>query len=79
MTTTEKPFSIPTRLIVLDVVGTLLFVIGLLELVVGIELLPTSLRFEGYGFALIVAGVVLMLPLVAHLVARAVKGSRSDT
>ena len=78
MTTNKKPFSIPARLIVLDVVGTLFVVIGLLALTAGIELLPTSLRFDGYGVAFIIAGVILMLPLIAHVVARVAKGARSD-
>ncbi len=78
MTTTDKPLSIPARLIVLDVIGTLFVVIGLLELTAGIELLPAPLRFDGYGFALVVAGIVLMLPLIAHVISRVVKGTRSD-
>ena len=78
VTTNKKPFSIPARLIVLDVVGTLFVVIGLLALTAGIELLPTSLRFDGYGVAFIIAGVILMLPLIAHVVARVAKGARSD-
>lgn len=77
MPISEKPFSIPTRLIVLDIVGTLLAAIGLLELTAGLELLPIALRFDGYGFALVVAGVILMLPLMANLVAQVINRTKA--
>lgn len=76
MTTSEKPFSIPTRLIVLEIVGTLFVVIGLLELTGGVEILPVALRFDDYGFAFIAAGIVLMLPLTANVVAQVIKRAK---
>lgn len=76
MPTNEKPFSIPTRLIVLDIVGTLFAVIGFLELTAGVELLPIALRFDGYGFALIVTGVILMVPLMANIVAQVINRAK---
>lgn len=76
MPTNEKPFSIPTRLIVLDVVGTLLAVIGFLDLTAGVELLPIALRFDGDGFALIVTGVILMVPLMANIVAQVINRAK---
>ncbi len=63
-----KPFSIPARLIVLDVIGTLLLATGLLKVIADVEWLPEAMRFEGYGLALIVAGAMLMIPLIVHVV-----------
>ena len=74
----RKPLSIPARLIVLDVIGTLLLATGLLNVVADIELLPRHLLFEGYGFGFIVGGVMLMLPLIVHVVVRAISGSRGS-
>ena len=77
MTNTGKPFSIPTRLIVLDIMGTLLAAIGLLELTAGLELLPIAFRFDGYGLALIVSGGILMLPLIANIVAQVINRAKA--
>jgi hypothetical protein len=72
---TSKSFAIPARLIVLDVIGALLLAIGLLKVIAGMELLPQSLRFEGYGFACMVGGVMLMVPLMVHVVVHVARGA----
>ena len=70
---TAKRFAIPAKLIVLDVIGALLLTIGLLKVIVDMDLLPQPLLFEGYGFAYIVAGVMLMIPLIVHVVVQAIR------
>ncbi|KPK32322.1 MAG: hypothetical protein AMJ66_06735 [Betaproteobacteria bacterium SG8_40] len=72
---TGKPFAIPARFVVLDVIGTVLLATGLLKVVAGIDWLPPQLLFEGYGFAFIVGGAILMVPLIAHVVVHAISRS----
>ena len=74
---TEKPFSIPARLIILDVIGMLLLTIGLIEGVAKIDVLPDDMRFQGYETAFIVAGFLLMAPLLVHVVAMVIRRARS--
>jgi hypothetical protein len=76
---TAKPFSIPVRLIVLDVIGTVLLATGLLKVVAGVDWFPRQLLFEGYGFAFIVGGAMLMVPLIAHIVFQAISRSAQAT
>ncbi len=78
MTTKENKFFVPVRLIVLDVLGTVLLMTGLVRLFAGVHFLPEQLRLKDYGFALIFTGIVLMLPLMVHLVARIVKRTKFD-
>lgn len=73
----SKPFSIPARLIILDVIGTLLLATGLLKVLADVEFLPRYMLFDGYGFAFIVSGTLLMIPLIAHIVVHAGNRARS--
>ncbi len=69
---TAKPTAIPARLIVLDVIGTVLLASGLLKVVAGVDWLPQPLLFDGYGFGFVVGGAILMVPLIVHIVVRAI-------
>jgi hypothetical protein len=59
--------QVPRRLIVLEVIGTALIIIGVLESLGPQLLVPDFLRFAGYGFVLIATGIALITPLVGHL------------
>jgi hypothetical protein len=74
---TGKSSSIPARLIFLDVIGTALLTIGLIEGIAEIDVLPDDMRFQGYETAFIVAGCVLMAPLLVHVVALVIRRARS--
>ena len=67
----EPKLTIPPKLLAVDTIGTLLFGLGVAKQVAGIDVLPDQLRFTGYGAALIVVGVVLMLPLIFFLISAA--------
>lgn len=58
---------IPIRLIILDMIGAILFALGIIEWLTNIKFVPTSLRFNIYEFILIVAGILLMLPFLHFL------------
>ncbi len=65
----RQPVQLPLRLITLDLLGTLLLVFGLLELFNrDSSLFPPALHFPYYEWALILTGLLIMLPAVVGLV-----------
>ncbi|MDH3899783.1 MAG: tetraspanin family protein [Gammaproteobacteria bacterium] len=68
MPATGKPV-LPLRLIVLDLLGTLVIAAGLYELfTVDSRMFPASMQFPGYALLLIVIGLAIMLPAVFGIV-----------
>jgi len=68
--TANPPLQLPWRLLLLDLIGTLLVALGLYELFApGPGLLPDSLSFPYHEWALIAAGLAIMLPAVSRLLA----------
>jgi len=60
---------IPVRLVVLDLLGTLVVAAGLYELFTDESaLLPEAARFPGYALLLIIIGLAIMLPAVFGIV-----------
>ena len=65
----KRPINLPLRLIILDTLGTLLLVFGLLELFNRDgSLFPATLQFPYYEWALIIIGLLIMLPAVYGLI-----------
>ncbi len=63
---------LPIWAIFLDVIGTLLLVLGVVALVGGGDgIFPEFLDNQAFSIVLIFAGVLLMLPLIVVLVRRA--------
>ena len=50
-------------------IGTVMMGIGAAALA-DVHILPASMQFEGYGIALIVVGLVLVIPFVVAIVRR---------
>lgn len=68
MPATGKPV-LPLRLVVLDLLGTLVVAAGVYELFTDESaLLPEAVRFPGYALLLIVIGLAIMLPAVFGVV-----------
>ena len=68
MPASTKPV-LPVRLIVLDLLGTLVIAAGLYELFSNeSRMFPTSFQFPGYAVLLIVIGLAIMLPAVFGMV-----------
>jgi hypothetical protein len=66
--TANQPLQLPWRLLLLDLIGTLLIAVGLYELFTpGTGLLPGALSFPCHEWALIAAGLAVMLPAVSGL------------
>jgi hypothetical protein len=68
--TANQPLQLPWRLLLLDLIGTLLIAMGMYELLTpGTRLLPEPLAFSYYEWVLILAGLAIMLPAVRGLLA----------
>lgn len=76
---TDKPaLAFPIWMIALDVTGTILLGLGLFGLYGGLTVDGMSpAEIQSVAVALIVFGVLLMLPLVVTLVRKALAGNRS--
>jgi hypothetical protein len=70
MRSDKEPF-IPLRYLVLDGIGALMLGLGLARQLAGVDVLPLSWRFEGYGLTFIVGGILLMLPMLGHVIGKA--------
>lgn len=63
----QKSPSLAPAIIVLDVIGTVLFGLGLAKIFADVDALPVGLRFERYELVLVGAGAALMLPFFVRL------------
>jgi hypothetical protein len=66
--TGKRPLKLPPFLLFLDVLGTALLALGILEGFTAQGLLPDSLKFDHYPYVLIGLGVALMAPLFLHII-----------
>ena len=73
----SKPF-IPYIFIGIDAIGTILLGLGIAKHFVHIDILPPAMRFENYGMAFMIIGVILMLPLVVHVITKVQSGSNRN-
>mgnify|MGYP000679867530 CR=1 FL=1 len=62
--TQQTPFKLPIKLLILDGIGSLLIVLGVLALVADLHLLPAAWRVARYDIVLIIIGATLMLPML---------------
>jgi len=68
--TAHQPQQLPWRLLLLDLTGTLLIAMGIYEIFNPDEgLLPESVSFPYHEWALIAAGLAIMLPAASGLLA----------
>lgn len=58
----------PPFLLFLDLLGTVLLMLGILEGFTSTSLMPDSLKFENHPYVLIGLGVALMAPLLIHII-----------
>jgi hypothetical protein len=68
--TANQPLQLPWRLLLLDLAGTLLIATGVYALFTpDTNLFPEALSFPYHEWALILAGLAIMLPAVKGLLA----------
>lgn len=66
--TQQTPFKLPIKLLILDGIGSLLIVLGVLALVADLHLLPAAWRVARYEIVLIIVGATLMLPMLLWII-----------
>lgn len=66
--TQQIPFKLPIKLLILDGIGSLLIVLGVLALVADLHLLPAAWRVARYDIVLIILGATLMLPMLLWII-----------
>lgn len=66
--TQHTPFKLPIKLLILDGIGSLLIVLGVLALVADLHLLPAAWRVARYEIVLIILGATLMLPMLLWII-----------
>jgi hypothetical protein len=76
---TQKEHLIPTRLLVLDVAGCVLLGLGLAKQFGAIDTIPVQFRFQGYGMAFIVAGIVIMAPALIGVITKVKERGRAES
>jgi hypothetical protein len=73
----KQKTGLPLWAILLDVLGTLVLVLGIYAQIAGDDFLaPASIDSNALSIVLIIAGVLLMLPLVIAVIKRAAASRR---
>ena len=70
-----KPFTLYI-IIGIDTIGSILLILGIAKHFAHIDILPPSMRFANYDIAFMIIGVILMLPLVVHVITKALTVNR---
>jgi hypothetical protein len=64
----NKPtLQLPLSFIFFDVIGFAALGLGLAKLFGGIDIIPLSMQFENYGLALVLLGVLMMMPMMSYI------------
>lgn len=64
----KKTIRIPVSLLLLDLIGTILFTIGIIDLVNDSDFVPSSLQFNKYEIVMIIIGILFIFPLIKHII-----------
>ena len=64
----KASLKIPINLIVLDFIGTILIVLGLIKMFGGIEIIPSQYLLDDNGWTLILVGACLMVPFILLII-----------
>ena len=65
--------KIPPLYIALDAIGCVLAGVGMAEYFAQVNVVPASLQFENFDIAMIVVGVILVIPMLMFIVTSSVK------
>ena len=67
METEKIAFKPSLTLIVLDAIGAAFVGLGLAKMFAGVEVFPVIFEWNEKGWAFIIVGALLMLPMIVHL------------
>ena len=63
----DNKFKIPVYMIVLDLLGAVLAALGLVEWFTHLSYTPEQFKFEYYYIAMVVCGVLMMIPMHLYI------------
>ncbi len=66
-------------MIVLDILGVTLAALGLVEWLSGLSFVPDQFKIEYYYVALVISGVLLMIPMHLHIFRIVLRNKTSGT
>ena len=75
----EFKFKMPIYMILLDIFGATLAALGLLEWFTDMSFVPDQLKLEYYYIAMVIIGVLLMVPMHLHIYRFVTRKKTSDT
>ena len=74
----DKKFKMPIHLIILDLLGAVLAALGLVEWFTDLSFTPEQFKFEYYYIAMVICGVLMMIPMHVHIFRFAMSKSTSN-
>jgi hypothetical protein len=66
----KQSLKLPLGFLALDAIGAIFVGLGLAKMFAGLDLLPESLQFDEKGWAFIIIGILLMLPMMLHFLVK---------
>ena len=72
-------FKIPIYMIVLDILGATLAALGLVEWFTDLSFVPDQFKIEYYYVALVIIGVMMMIPMHLHIFRIVLRNTTSGT
>ncbi len=75
----KNKFKIPIHMIILDLLGATLAVLGLVEWFTDLGFIPEQFKFDYYDIALVICGILLMIPMHLHIFRFVITKSSSNT
>jgi len=72
-------FKIPIYMIVLDILGATLAALGLVEWFTDLSFVPDQFKIEYYYVALVIIGVMMMIPMHLHIFRIVLRNKASGT
>ena len=72
-------FKIPIYMIVLDILGATLAALGLVEWFTDLSFVPDQFKIEYYYVALVIIGVMMMIPMHLHIFRIVLRNKTSGT
>ena len=63
----DRKLKLPIHLIILDLFGAAVAALGLVEWFTDLSFIPDQFKFEYYYIAMILCGLLMMIPMHAHI------------
>ncbi len=77
MSEKDSKFKLPIPLLILDMIGVLLFAIGLSDWLGNSNFVPKNLQYQDYEKTMVVLGVLFMVPFILHMIKSVLNNSKS--